>query len=85
MIKKISQGNRIVYTVSKWLCDDIEDISHIPKSAMGSTIFVIHTGDTYMADGQGVWHSITSSADPIPPCDCVDELTIWADIPTAIQ
>lgn len=50
MVKKFSQGNRIVYAISKWLCDDVEDIPKIPKSPMGSTVFVIHTKDTYMAD-----------------------------------
>jgi hypothetical protein len=23
MVKKLSQGNRIAYTMSKWLCDDV--------------------------------------------------------------
>ena len=82
MVKKFSQGNRIVYAISKWLCDDVEDIPKIPKSPMGSTVFVIHTKDTYMADSEGVWYSITSDAESVEPCDCVDELTIWAEIPT---
>ena len=81
MVKKFSQGNRIVYAISKWLCDDVEDIPKIPKSPMGSTVFVIHTKDTYMADSEGKWYSITSDADAVEPCDCVEELTIWGDIP----
>lgn len=81
MIKKYSQGNRKTYEICKWICDDIEEISQIPYSAMGSTVFVIHTKDTYMIDGQGVWHSITSDASPIQ-CDCVEEMTIWNEIPT---
>ena len=48
---------------------------------MGSTVFVIHTKDTYMMDSKGIWYSITSDADPIV-CDCVEEMTVWADIPT---
>lgn len=85
MVKKFSQGNRIVYAISKWLCDDVEDIPKIPKSPMGSTVFVIHTKDTYMADSQGVWYSITSDAASVEPCDCVDELTIWGDIPIVTE
>lgn len=81
MVRKLSQGNRIGYSYFKWLCDDVEDIPVIPKSPMGSTVFVIHTKDTYMMDSAGVWYSITSDADPIV-CDCVEELTVWADIPT---
>lgn len=81
MIKKIAQGNRINYDYAKWVCDNVEDISNIPKSPMGSTVFVIHTKDTYMMDSEGFWCSITSDADSIP-CDCIEELTIWGDIPT---
>lgn len=81
MVKKLSQGNRIGYTYSKWICDDVEEISTIPRGSMGDTVFVIHTKDTYMMDSQGVWYNITSDGDPIE-CNCVDEMTIWADIPT---
>lgn len=81
MIRKFSQGNRIAYAIFKWLCDDIADISSIPRSPMGSTVFVIHTKDTYMADSTGKWYPITSDAEAIEPCDCVEELTIWGDIP----
>ena len=48
---------------------------------MGSTVYVIHTRDTYMMDSKGMWHCVTSDKAPIE-CDCVEELTIWADIPT---
>ena len=80
MVRKLSQGNRTNYAYSKWLCDDVEELSTIPKCPMGSTAFVIHTKDTYMMDSAGMWYSITSDADPVQ-CDCIDELTIWADIP----
>lgn len=81
MVRKLSQGNRIAYAMSKWLCDDVEEISKIKKCSMGSTVYVIHTRDTYMADSRGVWHCCTSNMPPIE-CDCVEELTVWADIPT---
>lgn len=81
MVKKLSQGNRVSYSAWKWLCDDVSEISKLPKSPMGSTVFVIHTKDTYMMDSQGTWYCITSDANPVE-CDCVEELTVWADIPT---
>ena len=81
MVKKLSQGNRIAYAMNKWLCDDVEEISKIKRCPMGSTVYVIHTRDTYMMDSKGMWHCVTSDKAPIE-CDCVEELTIWADIPT---
>ena len=61
MVKKLSQGNRYSYTYYKWICDDVEDISLIPESPMGSTVFVIHTKETYVIDSKKSWHLITSS------------------------
>ena len=83
MIKKIAQGNRVQYNNYKFICDDIEDISLLPCCPFGSTVFVIHTKDTYMLDSVGTWCCITSDADGIPGvCDCVEEMTIWGDIPS---
>lgn len=82
MVRKLSQGNRIGYVYFKWICDDVEELSAIPRSPMGSTAFVIHTKDTYMMDSKGIWYSITSDADPVE-CDCVEEMTVWNDIPIA--
>ena len=81
MIKKIAQGNRLQYNNYKFICDDVEDIANLPCCPFGSTVFVIHTKDTYMLDSQGVWTSITSDADGVPGgCDCVEELTIWGNL-----
>ena len=81
MIKKIAQGNKLQYTNHKFICDDVEDISRLPRCPFGSTVFVIHTKDTYMIDSSGTWTSITSSAPGVPgECDCVEELTIWGEI-----
>ena len=84
MVRKLSQGNRVAYTMSKWLCDDLEELSKITKCPMGSTAYVIHTRDTYMMDSEGVWHCVTSDKVPVE-CDCIEELTIWADIPLPQQ
>lgn len=85
MIKKFSQNNKIQYAITKWLVDDVEDIKKLPPSPMGSTVFVIHTATTYMVDSTGnTWYSIStgnSSSDGPIQCDCVDEMTIWSDIP----
>lgn len=80
-VRKLSQGNKIGYSYVKWLCDDIEEMAKIPPCPMGSTVYVVHTRDTYMMDSNNVWYCMTSPAEPIK-CDCVEELTIWGDIPT---
>ena len=81
MIKKIAQGNHVQYTNWKFICDDVADIALLPRCPFGSTVFVIHTGDTYMLDSNGVWTSITSTAPGVPgECDCVEELTIWGTL-----
>lgn len=84
MIKKFSQNNKIQYSITKWLVDKVEDIKKLPPSPMGSTVFVIHTSETYMADSsKKTWYPInrnSSGSGPIE-CDCVEELTIWGDLP----
>lgn len=85
MIKKFSQNNKIQYAITKWLVDDVEDIKKLPPSPMGSSVFVIHTATSYMVDStQTTWYPISSfnSSDGPIQCDCVEELTIWGDIPT---
>lgn len=80
MISKIKQGTKILHTLSEYVVDDIEDVAKIPRCAMGSTVYVIHTQETYMADGKGVWYPKTGSGSPIP-CDCIEESTIWENFP----
>ena len=48
---------------------------------MGSEVYVIETQKTYVLDSKGVWHSKkTGDADKIT-CDCVEESTVWEDLP----
>lgn len=46
---------------------------------MGSTVYVIHTKETYMIDSNKVWYPTSSDAPPVE-CDCVEEMTIWQDL-----
>ena len=82
MIIKYAQGDKINYNMRKWLVEEESELSQIPRSNMGSTAYVITTGESWMMDSQGRWHvmSSTISKDPIV-CDCVEELTIWGDLP----
>lgn len=80
MISKIRQGTRTLYTLSEYVVDDVEDVAKLPRCSMGSTVYVIHTKETYMADSKGAWYPVNSDSDPIP-CDCIEESTIWEELP----
>lgn len=83
MVRKLGQGNRINYAYSQWICDNVADIATIPRCPMGSTVYVIHTGDTYVLDSTGKWCCPGSGNPPIEcPDDFVEESTIWEDIPS---
>ena len=80
MITKIRQGTRVSYNLSEFVVDDLSDVALLPRCAMGSTVYVIHTKDTYIIDSKGIWYPKTSDNDPIV-CDCVEESTIWDELP----
>ena len=82
MVKKIAQGNRISYAAEKWICEEPAELAKILGCPMGSTAYVIHTRDTYMMDSNNTWYCVTSEKVPVE-CDCVEELTIWQDLPKA--
>lgn len=79
MIKRY--GDEIKDINCTYICDEKIDLSKATTAKMGNTAFVIHTSDIYVMDSQKVWYCITnSSADPVQ-CDCVEESTIWTEIP----
>ena len=81
MIIKYSQGNKINYNMRKYLVEEEKELSQIPKCNMGSTAYVITTGETWMMDSKGSWHVMKKKKKEPIQCDCVDELTIWGDLP----
>lgn len=82
MIIKFAQGNKVGYDVCKWIVEEESEISNITKCAMGSTVYVIHTGESWMLDNAGTWYPITNLDKTPIECNCIEELTIWSDIPT---
>ena len=79
MYQKLMQSGRTTYGVAEYVADTKEDVARIPKCVMGSTVYIIHTKETYMIDSQGTWYAADSEGDPIV-CDCVEEATIWEDL-----
>ena len=79
MVQKYQQGKRINYQFDKWISDDESEL-HSVNAKMGDCIYVIHTGETWIMDSKGKWYPKNGDKDPIA-CDCVEELTIWGEIP----
>lgn len=83
MITKFAQGNKVNYDMYKWLVEEESELHTVPRCIIGSTAYVISTGESWMIDSKGVWHVMGSiQKDPIA-CDCVEELTIWGNLPEA--
>lgn len=78
---KIGQGGKVNYDFSKWIVDTEEEISKLPISPMGSKAYVIHTGEAWMADSVGTWYPMTNLNKTPIVCDCIEESTIWTEIP----
>ena len=59
MIGITKTSGRITYGLKEYVVDSPTDIDSLPKDdAMGSTAFVIETGDVYMLNGYGEWVKI---------------------------
>ena len=81
MFIKYSQGTKINYDMQKWLVEEESEISQVPCRQIGSTVYVITTGESWMMDSKGKWHVMGSIQKEPIECDCVEELTIWGDLP----
>ena len=84
-IMKVFQRNNYLNNYCKFVADDEEDVKKIriiPNGgSMGNEVYVIHTKKTYILDSKGVWHSKKDGDNSTIECDCVEESTIWEDLP----
>lgn len=85
MFVPIYSNNKYSNSYRVFVADTEADVAKIqvaPRGGnMGSEVFVIETQKTYVLDSKNVWHSkITGDGSKIE-CDCVDESTIWEDLP----
>ena len=81
MITKFAQGNKVNYDIQKWLVEEESELSTIPRCIIGSTAYVISTAESWMMDSKGKWHVMNFSGKSPVECDCVEELTIWSNLP----
>ena len=81
MYSKVYQNNRYQSSFIRYVADTVEDVKKIRVSSvnMGSEVYVIDTKKTYILDSAGKWHS--KADNDVIVCDCVEELTIWEDLP----
>lgn len=59
MIGIMKNGGHTTYGLKEYVVDSTEDINSLPlDGVMGSTAFVIETGDVYMLNGKKEWVKI---------------------------
>ena len=81
MYLKYSQGGKVGYSFSRYIVNDESELEKAPKDcSMGDIVYVIHTSEYWMMDKDKNWYPMSAHKDPIN-CDCVDEMTIWGEIP----
>jgi hypothetical protein len=80
---KIFQNNRYQSHYVEFVADTPEDVKKLQVSslAMGSEVYVISEKKTYILDSKKTWHAKADNDNSIIECDCVEELTIWEDLP----
>ena len=85
--QKVFQGNRYTNNYHEYVADTAEDVKKIkvvPKQNMGCEVYVIETKKTYILDSKGAWHPKSGDGDSIE-CDCIEESTIWEDLPNPVE
>ena len=59
MVGIMKNGGRVTYDLNEYVVDSEDDVKLLPREvAMGSTAFVINTGDVYMLNGKKEWVKI---------------------------
>ena len=59
MVGIMKQNGRPAYNLVEYVVDTEDDIKSLPKGvAMGSTAFIIGTGDVFMLNGKKEWVKI---------------------------
>ena len=87
MFMKYSQGGKIGYAFSEFIFDSEAELTQQTGATMGCKAYVIRTGETWIMDSENTWYPyqvFTGDRDPIKcECECVEESTIWNELPTA--
>lgn len=58
MYKIIKNDNDVTYGIKEFALDSIADLKTLPKCEMGSTAFIIESGEVYIKNSAGEWVKI---------------------------
>ena len=85
MFQKLYQNNRYQTHYIQYVADTTEDVKNIRVTSvqMGSEVYVIETQKTYILDSKGVWHSKKTGDNDKIECNCVEESTVWEELPNS--
>ena len=87
-VLKILQKGQFVNNYVQFVADTEEDVKKIKilpnGGSRGNEVYVISSQKTYILDSKGIWHSKAVGDDSQIECDCVEESTIWEDLPKPI-
>lgn len=80
---KIFQNNRYQTHYVKFVADTPEDVKklRISQLSMGSEVYVISEKKTYILGSNQTWHAKAPNDNSVIECDCVEESTIWEELP----
>lgn len=81
MILKYSQGGKINYSFSKYMLEDEEELVLLgSKCNFGDIAYIVHTGEYWVLDSKHCWYPLSNKSKNPVECDCVEEMTIWAEL-----
>ena len=84
-ILKIFQKGSYVNNYVQFVVDTEEDVKKIKilpnGGSMGNEVYVIANQKTYILDSKGMWRSKVTGDNSFIVCDCVEESTIWEELP----
>ena len=81
MYLKYYQGGKIGHSFSKYIVEDESELSTAPANcSMGDIVYVVHTSEYWMMDRSKKWYPMNPGKGPFE-CDCVEEMTIWNELP----
>ena len=80
---KVFQNNRYQSHYVHFVADTAEDVKklRVATLAMGSEVYVIQEKRTYILGSDKLWYSKAVNDDAVIECDCVEESTVWEELP----
>ena len=85
----IFSNDRYSNSYRSFVADKESDVPKIKVALngtnMGSEVYVIETSKTYVLGSDNVWYSRGAGDDSKIECDCIEESTIWEDLPNPTE